>query len=91
MLDASGAPVSDTSSFVSITSSQVACSTLTGGTDEVEEYAAGNSGLQYLGEGNWQFNWKTPKSYVWQCRVMRLNLADEAGKTSTRTANFQFR
>jgi len=91
ILDARGTPVSDPASFVSLTSSQVACATLTGGSSEVEEYAAGSSGLQYLGDGNWQFNWKTPKSYAGQCRVMRLNLADEAGKASTRAANFQFK
>ena len=55
--------------------------------DTIETYS-GNSGLQYLGNGNWQFNWKTPKSYAGQCRVMRLNLAD--GITS-RIAEFQFK
>mgnify|MGYP003394120957 CR=1 FL=1 len=91
LLDASGAAISDPASFVSLTSSQVSCATLNGGSDEVEEYTAGSSGLQYLGDGNWQFNWKTPKTYAGQCRVMRLNLADEAGKPTTRTANFQFK
>ncbi len=46
------------------------------------------SGLLYQGDGNWQYNWKTPKSYAGKCRIMRLNLADGA---IDRTANFQFK
>jgi len=33
-----------------------------------EEYAAGASGLQNLGGGNYQINWKTDKAYTGQCR-----------------------
>lgn len=91
LVDAKGIPISNPASFVSLTSSQVSCSPLTGANDEVEEYSAGASGLQYLGDGNWQYNWKTPKNYTGQCRVLQLNLADQAGKPSTRTANFQFK
>jgi hypothetical protein len=36
----------------------------------VEEIAAGASGLQYVGDGYWQYNWKTPKNYADTCRVM---------------------
>jgi len=80
-----GAPISDPSSFVSVTSSvtPAACG---GSPDAVETYS-GQSGLQYLGDGNWQFNWKTPKEYAGQCRTMSLNLADG----TTRTAGFVFR
>lgn len=58
-----------------------------GAEDAIETYAGG-SGLQYLGAGNWQFNWKVPKSYPGQCRVLRLDLADGA---TLYTAVFQFR
>jgi hypothetical protein len=44
--------------------------------DEMTEYAAGNSGLQYLGNGNWQYNWKTPKEFALQCRIARVTLLD---------------
>jgi hypothetical protein len=40
-----------------------------------------------LGNGNWQYNWKTPKTYAGQCRVMQLNLSDG----STHIANFKFK
>ena len=82
-------PIEDPASFVSVTSVGSDCSAPTG-TDVIEEYA-GTSGLRYLGDGNWQFNWKTPQVYAGQCRIMRLNLSDQAGSTSTRTAKFQFK
>lgn len=45
-------------------------------TDLVEEYATGASGLQNLGNGYYQFNWKTPKSYAHSCKTVSLNLGD---------------
>lgn len=85
--DLDGTPISDPESFNNLTSLNIACETLTGdSTDEVETYAGG-SGLQYFGNGNWQFNWKTPKSYLNQCRKMVLTLAD--GRTYA--AHFRFR
>jgi hypothetical protein len=60
---------------------------LTGTTDLVEEYAAGSSGLQDLGGGYYQFNWKTPKDYAGSCKTMTLALGD--GDTS-HTALFKF-
>ena len=84
--DYNGVGISDPASFVSVTSGSTSCSP-TDPLDDVETYS-GNSGLQYHGNGNWQFNWKTPKSYAGQCRVMRLNLAD--GDTS-HTAEFRFK
>lgn len=71
LLDADGAPISDPASFVKLFSYSVNCGTLIGDpVDAIEEYAAGASGLQYQGDGNWQFNWKTPKSYTNTCRAM---------------------
>jgi CSLREA domain-containing protein len=54
--------------------------------DEVGEYAAGTSGLQDLGDGYYQFNWVTPKSYANSCKTLLLDL----GEGITRTALFQF-
>jgi hypothetical protein len=80
-------PVSDPASFVSLTSYSVGCGDLSGDpVDEVETYA-GTSGLQYLGDGCWQYNWKTPKGYVRQCRVMVLMLADG----TSHSAYFRFK
>jgi hypothetical protein len=76
LVDANGIGVSDASSFVSVTSVPTDCAGNVHA-DGVETYADG-SGLQYLGDGYWQFNWKTPKSYAGQCRIMHLNLADSA-------------
>ena len=56
-----------------------------GPTDAVEDYA-GESGLQYLGDGNSQFNWKTLKDYAGQCRMLTLELSDG----TTLTADFKF-
>jgi hypothetical protein len=43
-------------------------------TDVVEEYA-GNSGLQDLGDGYYQYNWKTPSSYLNSCKKIALTFA----------------
>ncbi len=83
---AAGVPVSDLSSFVSLTSSGGACGA--GATDEVEVYAPGASGLQYVGNGEWQMNWKTEKAWAGQCRTLTLKLADGLGG---RTASFKFK
>jgi Tol biopolymer transport system component len=84
---AAGAPVTDPSSFVKITSKGGACGSAAG--DDIEVYAPGSSGLQYLGDGVWQFNWKTDKAWKGQCRVLTLHLAD--GVETTRTASFKFK
>ncbi len=77
LTDAAGNGISNPASFVSFTSFTVACGVWnTAITDPVPEDYSGNSGLQYLGNGNWQFNWKTPKEYAGQCRVARVTLND---------------
>ena len=82
-----GVPVSDPNSFAALTSRSVDCGTLTGvAADEIETYTT-NSGLQYTGNGNWHFNWKTPKSYANQCRIMTVTLNDG----STHDADFKFK
>ena len=85
LTDASGAPVT-TLTVARITVTSLACSA--GSTpDQVEEYAAGSSGLQNLGNGYYQFNWKTPKSYASSCKTLHLDL----GEGSTHQALFQFK
>ena len=82
-----GVPASDPNSFVALTSRVVDCGTLSGmAPDNIETYTT-NSGLQYTGNGSWHFNWKTPKSYANQCRIMTLTLNDG----SIHDADFKFK
>ncbi|MBN2264779.1 MAG: PxKF domain-containing protein, partial [Candidatus Aminicenantes bacterium] len=86
--DLDGTPISDAASFTSLTSYSVNCESMGDALEEeVIEVYAGSSGLQYMGDGLWQFNWKTPKSYAGQCRVMVLNLADGGAHS----ASFRFK
>jgi hypothetical protein len=87
LTDANGIPVSNPANFVSLTSYAVSCGDFSSSpSSEVTEYTAGSSGLQYLGDGNWIYVWKTPKSYANSCRTMVLNLNDG----SRYLANFRF-
>lgn len=72
--DAGGIPVTNLTS-VTVTAVSLACDQGTT-TDQMEEYASGSSGLQNLGDGYYQLNWKTPKSYANSCKTLRLNLGD---------------
>lgn len=83
---ATGDPISDPSSFVSISSHTTSCYDNAHG--EIVEPAAGGSGLRYLGDGWWQYNWNTSRTYAGQCRTITLNLSD--GGTGP-TALFHFR
>jgi hypothetical protein len=84
-----GAPVADPDSFAGVVSYPVSCSTGAGSIDTaVEELAAGESGLSYNGDGNWQFNWKTLASYKGTCRVLAVRF--KYGTTSAE-ANFKFK
>ena len=84
LLDANGEPVTGLSS-VRVTVAALACDLGTT-QDLVEEYASGESGLQNLGDGHYQLNWKTPNSYANSCKTLRLDL----GEGSARTAQFRF-
>jgi hypothetical protein len=85
LVDANDVPVTNLSS-ASLTVASLTCAAGTT-TDAVEEYAAGSSGLQNLGDGYYQFNWKTPTSYASSCKTLRLDL----GEGSPHTALFQFK
>jgi hypothetical protein len=79
--------IDDPASLSNLYSYPVTCGELTPSADVVEEYA-GSSGLQYSGDGLWQFNWKTPRTYAGTCRVMHVGFDD--GRYSD-SAAFEFR
>ena len=84
LADAFGHPITDLANVI-VTVTSLDC---TAGTtaDAIEEYAAGASGLQNLGDGFYQYNWATPKGYARSCRTMSLDLGDGVAHT----ALFQF-
>jgi hypothetical protein len=84
LTDASGAPVRGLTT-ASIAVQSLSCSAGTS-TDLVEETTAGGSGLQNLGDGYYQLNWKTPSSYAGSCKTIRLDL----GEGLVHTALFKF-
>jgi len=82
VVDSLGAPVT------TITGVQVTTKACTVGssTDAVEEYTAGTSGLQNLGDGYYQWNWATPSSYAKSCKTTTVTLAGGVSQS----ADFQF-
>jgi hypothetical protein len=86
-LTLNGVPISNPASFVGLTSNSVNCNDFAASLSApVEEYAPGTSGLQYQGNGNWQFNWQTSKSWAKTCRTIVLTLKDG----NQHTAKFKF-
>jgi hypothetical protein len=83
--DANGSPVINLAG-ITATSVGLACAAGTT-TDLIEEYTLGSSGLQNLGDGYYQWNWKTLTTYANSCKTLRLDL----GEGLYRTALFQFR
>jgi hypothetical protein len=88
-----GAPVSDPTSFLTepggLYSYQVSCTDGAGNVDlALEEFGPGNSTLSYKGDGYWQYNWKTEKSYKGTCRIMFVKFKDG---TIGPAANFKFK
>jgi hypothetical protein len=85
LVDAHGAPVTSLgTAMVKVTSLACSAGIMQ---DELEEYAAGASGLQNLGDGYYQFNWKAPKNYASSCKTVHLDL----GEGHTHQALFQFK
>ncbi|MDO8938634.1 MAG: PxKF domain-containing protein [Methylicorpusculum sp.] len=71
LTDANGLPIEDSVSFAGFYSYPIECGNSEHSPhDVVEEYGSGNSGLIYKGDGQWQYNWKTPKNYKDTCRAM---------------------
>ncbi len=87
LLDYNGLPVTNLTG-VKVTAVSLTCPMGTS-TDQLEEYAAGSSGLQNLGDGYYQWNWKTPSTYARSCKTLTLDLGEGAG--SEHLALFQFR
>jgi len=93
VFDRNAAPVFDLDPAITrISSVAFACNTSDEPTDPVEEYAPGGSGLRNLGNGVFQLNWNTLKSYAGTCRRLRLDLGERNpdGTAIYRTADFQF-
>lgn len=84
VVDANGAPITDLAG-VTVNATSLACDLGTTA-DQIEEYAAGSSGLQNLGDGYYQFNWKTPKTYAKSCKTVTLTL----GQGGSHSADFSF-
>lgn len=82
--NASAAPVT-TLTTATVTVQNLSCG-LGVTTDELEETFAGGSGLQNLGNGDYQLNWKTPSTYAGSCKTMVLDL----GGGVTVRADFRF-
>ncbi len=86
LTDATGAPVTNLAA-APLTVTPIDCTTVTR-LATVEEYASGASGLQYLGDGFYQVNWKTPKSAAGTCQQLRVELGE--GPSVAHTALFRF-
>lgn len=78
---------SDPTSFFNKPSFSVVTCDTSAPVDVIEVDTAGSSGLQYLDNGNWQYNWKTSKTYTGKCMKMILNLKDG----TSYIANFSFK
>jgi probable HAF family extracellular repeat protein len=85
LVDAAGQPVTSLESAkVTVTSRSCAL----GNTDDlIEETATGISGLQDKGDGYYQLDWKSPKSYAKSCKTVHLDL----GEGITHDAYFDFK
>jgi hypothetical protein len=84
LLDGNNQPVTNLAS-ASLTATSLSCNSSTS-VDLIEETVAGASGLQNLGSGYYQLNWKTPATYANSCKTLHLNIGDGV----LHDANFQF-
>lgn len=87
LTDYFGNPVTNLTS-VGVSVTNINCN-LGDTSDQVEEYAAGSSGLQNLGNGYYQFNWKTPTSYANSCKSLHLDLGEGAKRTNLALFSFK--
>jgi len=86
LTDAAAAPVT-TLTTAAITARDLSCSLAGSTKDQVTESTSGASGLQNLGNGYYQLNWKVPATYANSCKTLQLDLGEGSG---TRTARFAF-
>jgi PKD domain len=71
--NATGAPVTDLAT-VTVKTVAMSCDQVTT-TDPLEEYAGSTSGLLNLGDGRYQYNWKTVSTYAGTCKSIALVFA----------------
>jgi hypothetical protein len=74
IVDAAGLPVA-TLSGVAVRITTISCDG-TAATDPIEEYATSTSGLINHGNGDYQYNWPSPKAYANTCRRVDVELGD---------------
>jgi hypothetical protein len=83
LVDSAGTPITNLSA-AGVTVGTMSCPSGTT-TDQLEVVAAGSFGLQNLGNGYYQLNWKSPATYAGSCRTLHLLIG-----RITRDALFQF-
>jgi probable HAF family extracellular repeat protein len=84
LVDAGGRPITSlASAMVTVTSRSCALGSTA---DLIEETVTGTGGLQNKGNGYYQLDWKSPKSYAKSCKTVHLDL----GEGITRDAYFDF-
>ena len=82
LTDFAGAAVTDGSSFRNLTSASVTCPS--GTIDDIESYVSqASTSPQHTGSGNWQYNWKTEKSWAGKCRTLTVELKDGSQLAAT--------
>ena len=64
--------------FTTTGSAAAECSPAGEDLDAIETYTSNAGGLLYHGNGVWQYNWQTPKSYAGKCVEMTLNLTGDS-------------
>ena len=84
LLDAHGQPITSLAS-ARLTVTALACSAGES-VDQIEETATGSSGLQNLGNGYYQLNWRSSPGYAKSCKTLRLDIGDGV----THDALFEF-
>lgn len=84
LLDGLGVPVTTLAS-ATVTATNLSCGFGTT-VDLTTEAAPDGTGLKNLGDGNYQFVWKSPKAYAGSCKTLRLDIGDGA----SHEALFQF-
>lgn len=85
LTNAAGAPITTLTS-VTLTATDLNCALGATG-DQMTEQGAGASGLQHLGNGYYQYNWKSPGAYARSCKTLQLDLGEGSG---ARIASFAF-
>jgi hypothetical protein len=91
LTDAANRPITDLTT-VTVKTVNISCDAA-GTSDMIEEYATTNTGLINLGDGNYQFNWKTPTNYAGTCKSIALvfGSAGGLGYTEKPSAYFTFK